>query len=298
VCAFEPDLQDLFVERIYEQVELDSGFDDHGSSVFRVRTASEHVVVRSFRDELAQGPFWGCLHELFGVDPRATSEVVGLHALLSTISPIPVPRVLRVGEAADRTWLVVELMPGARLERFDELSDAALLAFGRGLAAIHRSRFSTLGNPSATLRYPAAEFPRRLAGALRRSVERYPECAAARPLLDEMSAAAAALAPPAEGALVLADLFPPQFLHEGGRLAALIDIDAYVIGPRELDFVCLEYFVDTRAAAILAAGYSELAALPPLQAVRRVYRYFLWVLTMNPRGLEIDRWMRWPAAFA
>ena len=75
-----------------------------------------------------------------------------------------------------------------------------------------------------------------------------------------MCAAAAELMPPTEGALVLADIFPPQFLHEDGRIVAMIDIDAYVVGPRELDFVCLEYFVDERAAQLIAGGYRETPA--------------------------------------
>jgi aminoglycoside phosphotransferase (APT) family kinase protein len=113
-----------------------------------------------------------------------------------------------------------------------------------------------------------------------------------------MCAAAAGLPAPTEGALVLADIFPPQFLHEDGRIVALIDVDAYVVGPRELDFVCLEYFVDERAAQLIARGYREAGPLPALEPVRPVYRFFFWVLTMNPLALGYDRWMSWPAAFA
>jgi aminoglycoside phosphotransferase (APT) family kinase protein len=112
-----------------------------------------------------------------------------------------------------------------------------------------------------------------------------------------MCAAAGELTPPTEGALVLADIFPPQFLHEDGRVVAMIDIDAYVVGPRELDFVCLEYFVDEHSAALIARGYREVSQLPAIEPVRRVYRYFFWLLTMNPMALDYDRWTTWPAAF-
>ena len=289
-----PDLQQLFAERILELEELHPGFDDHGSSVFRVRTAREDVVVRAFRADDLADPFWGCLNALFGIDPLVESEAVAIYALLAAASPIRVPLLKRTGIVDGRVWLVVEHMRGTPLARFDELSDGGLVAFGSSLAHIHRRRFDTLGNPSGSMRYPPAEFPRRLAEVIRRHAAVDAPHAG---VVDEMCAAAAELPPPAEGALVLGDIFPPQFLHADGAVVALIDIDAYVVGPRELDFVCLEYFVDERAAALIARGYRDVGPLPSLEQVRRVYRFFFWVLTMNPGALDYDRWMTWPTAF-
>lgn len=85
----QPDLQELFDAPILEQVELDPGFADHGSSVFRVRIADEHVVARLFRAAQASGPFWGSLRGLFATDPLAASEAVAGYGLLWQISPIP-----------------------------------------------------------------------------------------------------------------------------------------------------------------------------------------------------------------
>jgi hypothetical protein len=292
-----PDLRALFGEPILEQVELDPGFDDHGSSVFRVRTESEHVIVRSFRASQANGSFWRSLHTLFGIDPLDAREAVRAYELLAQISPIPVPGLRRTAIASGRTWLVVELMQGTPLASFGDLSDDGLHALGRGLATIHSRRFHTLGSPSGSLRYPPADFPRRLAELFRESVASGGVDGMRASMAEEMYAAAGDLAPPTEGVLVLPDIFPPQFLAYDGRVAAMIDLDAYVIGPRELDLVCLEYFVDERAAEQVARGYREIASMPSLRHVRRAYRYLFWVLEMNPMALDIDRWLSWPAAF-
>ena len=288
------DLQELFEDPIVELAELDPGFADHGSSVFCVRTAREHVIARSFRAAGAGGSFWSTLRALFGIDPRVASEAGATYALLSETSPIPVPGLRRAAMAAGREWLVVELMSGAPLTSFAELSDDGLRGLGRGLATIHRRRFDTLGSPSGSLRYPPADFPRRLAELFRKAADADPANAA---MADEMSAAAAALPPPEAGALVLPDIFPPQFLARDGRVSAIVDLDAYVVGPRELDLVGLECFLDDRGAAHVARGYREIAELPALEHVRRAYRYFLWVLDMNPSALDVDRFMDLPSPF-
>ncbi len=291
------DLQSLFVDRVLAQVELDPGFADHGSTVFRVRTAHEHVVARSFRADDLGGAFWGTLHTLFGIDPLDPTEAASVYALLSEVSPIAVPRVHRSGVIGGRAWLVVELMDGKPLADFDELSDEGLRAFGRALATIHSRRFATLGTPSGSQRYEPDEFPDRVTRAVRHAVAVHPEAAMPAAMLDDMGATLAGLAPPDGGSLVLADMFAPQFLAQDGRIVALVDVDAYVVGPRELDLVGLEYFLDARCASLVAGGYREVAELPLLRDVRRAYRYLLWALTMNPRALDVQRWMAWPPAF-
>lgn len=298
MTRFEPDLRSLFDAPVLEQVELVPDFEDHGSSVFRVRTASEHVVVRAFRAPAVDGPFWGCLNALFGIDPRSAAEAASIYGLLGTVSPFPVPRVLRIGKVSGREWLVVELMAGAPMVSFGELSDDGLQSFGRGLASIHARRFATFGNPSGSVRYAPAEFPARLTAALREAAKFHPQGPLSDRLLDDACAAIARLPVPDAWSLVLPDLFPPQFLHSEGQIVAFVDVDAYVIGPRELDLVVLEYFVDARSAALIASGYVEVAPLPELRDVRRAYRLFLWVLTMNPLALDEAQWMAWPQPFA
>jgi aminoglycoside phosphotransferase (APT) family kinase protein len=293
----QPDLQSLFVDPVLEQVELDPGFEDHGSSVFRVRTATEHVVARSFRADGLDGAFWGSLRALFGIDPLDPAEAVAVTALLSHVSPLAVPRVHRVGVIGGRAWIVVELMDGAPPAGFDELSEDGLRGFGRALATIHRRRFETLGNPSGSRRYAASEFPARLARVVRHAVLAHPEASLPDALFADMCATVAELAPPTCGSLVLPDMFAPQFLARDGRVVALVDVDAYVVGPCELDLVGLEYFLDARTAPLVAGGYGEVAALPVLRDVRRAYRYLLWAITMNPMALDVHRWMAWPAAF-
>lgn len=280
-------LQPLFGRPILEQEELKTGCDNQGSLVFRVRTSQEHVIARAFRRHTVEGPFWGTLHALFGINPLAAHEIVPTYTLLANISPIPVPSVLRVGAAEEREWLIVELIKGRPLGNFAELSDGGLLEFGRNLGSIHAQRFATLGNPSGSTRFAPYEFPRRLANAFHYAVSNYYAGTRLSGMLDEMCTSATELSPPTAGALVMPDIFPGQFLEEGGRIAAMIDVDAYVVGPRELDLICLELFVDDRAATLIGKGYREICPLPQLEQVRFVYRYLFRLLQMIPDTMPL-----------
>jgi hypothetical protein len=290
-----PDLQRLFEHPILDRSELSPGYDDHGSRVFRVTTSAETAIARTFALDDVAGPFWGNLRTLFGIDPRRASEVAAAYALLAEVSSIAVPAVLRTGVVDGREWVVVELMAGTALDAFASLDDRGLEHFGRALATIHARRFAALGAPSGSVRFELATFPARLARTLRALDDR-PRDPRLAALAVEMCDKAERLAPPDAGALVMPDISPWQFLQRERRIVAMVDVDAYVVGPRELDLVFLEYFVDERAARLVARGYREVLDLPALDDVRPVYRFLGYVLNILP-GIDLDAWMGWPGRF-
>lgn len=291
-------LQELFDQPILELVDLDPGVDEnHGSLVFRVCTVTEEVVARSFRLNQLTGPFWGNLHKLFGINPLCAAEITPIHTLLQAISPIAVPQVLKVGHAADREWLVVELMQGYPIADFGQLSDRGLVDFGRSLGHIHSRSFDWVGNPSGSVHLAPSTFPERLVTLFRTSLDCYPDDPGLSEWMDPMCAAAVQLPPPEANVLIMPDIAPYQFLQHNGQLVALIDIDAYAIGPRELDFICLEYWLDQRSANLFAQGYREILPLPQLERVRPVYRYLCRLLTIRSDLDYLQRWMSWPERF-
>jgi hypothetical protein len=92
------------------------------------------------------------------------------------------------------------------------------------------------------------------------------------------------------------DTDPTQYLADGQRLTALVDTEAYVVVPREMDFIALEYLLDPPGAAAVARGYNSIQPLPDLSAVRPVYRY-LYRLLEAQGGAELEIWMAHPALF-
>lgn len=235
---------------------------------------------------------------LFGIDPGRIAALGPLNALLASLSSIPVPRVLRSGVCGGRRCIVVERMAGTQLGGFAALSDAALEELGRGLAGIHLRSFPYYGSLDGNVRYEPGTFPRRLAETMRRLVAaHYGDDRRISEASEAMQAAALHLPVPGAGSLVMVDMDPSQFLTDGTRLTALVDTDAYVVGPRELDFIGLEYVCDQRSAAAIARGYRSLLPLPALSGVRPLYRYLYRLMEVQD-AIDLDRWMQQPAVFS
>ncbi|MEU3787839.1 phosphotransferase [Streptomyces sp900129855] len=289
-----PNLAPLFDHPVLEQMELTVDYPNRGSLVAKVRTCNEEVVARTFRLRRPEGPFWGTLNDLFGVNPVHAGELLPIYSLLATSSPLRVPRVRRTADMDDRTWLIVDYLDDGPLASFQELSDAGLLTFGMRLAQIHKRGFTSLGTVSGTVRFDGSEFPRRLAYVMGSATTRAP--GAPMELGREMRRRAEMLSPPKAGALVMPDMLPSQFLVRNHRISAVVDLDAYMVGPRELDFSCLELFLDDRSAELIHRGYGQVLPPPLMRPVRRLYRYFMWLLTVGPNS-DLDAHMRQPHLF-
>jgi aminoglycoside phosphotransferase (APT) family kinase protein len=289
------DLQPLFEQPILEQTVLDPGYSGHANDVWRVRTSTETVIVRSFRGEQPEGPFWHGCRRLFGIDPADLFALEPLNALLGELSPIPVPRVLRTGHIAGRRCLVVEHMQGEPLSDLRSRPRELLFGLGQALARIHARHVPYYGQPSGNVRAPLDSFHRHMVTVMRDLAAATGD-AALEAALEPVCSAALALPRPASGSLVMVDLDPTQFLTDGRRITALVDTEAYVVGPRELDFIALEFVLDPPAAVALAAGYRSVAALPELRIVRPIYR-FLYRLFEVQGEVELQAWMAWPVLF-
>ena len=292
------DLQPLFAEPIIEQVAFPPAYADHTNHVWRVRTASEDVVVRLPREaDEAVGGFWWGVNALFGIDPHDPARLVAVNARIADVSPIAVPRALRVGTLAGRACLIVERLPGTRLDNFNDLPLTAAFALGEAIARIHTRRFSWWGSLAGTGHRPLADFHRRLAATLHGLIDRFHGTASelARPLA-ALTALAERLPPPEEASLIMLDIDGTQFLAEEGRLTGLVDTDAYVVAPRALDLIGYEFELDRPHAAAFARGYRTILPLPDLRAVRPLYRYFYRLLEVQG-SVPLAIWSGWPAHF-
>ena len=291
-------LQSLFSTVIVEQTYLDPGYSGHASDVWRVQTTQEEVVVRALRlgEELA-GPFWKGCYSLFGIDPKQIFDLEPINAALAHLCPIPIPQVLRKGLMDGRSYVVVEYMPGSPLNNFTSLPERTLEELGQALARIHTRPFSYYGHPTGRVRYALATFHTRLIETMRMLVNQfYQHDATIKEALPSICKMVSQLPPFEKGALILVDIDPTQFLTDGRHITALVDTEAYAIGPRELDFIGLEYILDQQGATALARGYSTILPLPDLSRVRPVYRYLYRLLEVQG-STELEAWMAQPLLF-
>lgn len=291
------ELQALFDKPVLEQRHFDAVYPGHGSDVYRVRTASETLVVRLARKQ-AEGPFWKGAAHLFSLDATDIVRLESLNAELNRHSDLRIPAVLRKGRLAERDALIMELLPGERLDSFIGQPEALLENFGANMARLHSARFNYWGMFDGKIQHSPAVFHRNLAMTLRMlAYQFYARDVAIMALLPEMTALALRLPTPERITFVHLDIDATQFLSEGGRITALVDTEALVIGPRELDFLALEYVFGVGEAAAFARGYAEVLPLPDLSGFRPVYRYLQRLMEVQGDA-PIDEWMNQPEVFA
>ena len=80
-------------------------------------------------------------------------------------------------------------------------------------------------------------------------------------------------------ALIMPDISGNQFVYGEDGIAGVVDIDSYVIGPRELELTIAEWCI-TRPEAF-RRGYEEHAQLPRFADFRRYHRFMMLVNDPN-----------------
>ena len=95
---------------------------------------------------------------------------------------------------------------------------------------------------------------------------------------------------------VMMDLRWDQFLAVDDKLMALVDLDAFVIAPRELELVLLELLLDQHQATIFAETYQLAHAWPDLAGVRTAYRLLLFLMHVFGET-DCQNWLAKPAHF-
>ncbi|TNJ68107.1 aminoglycoside phosphotransferase [Paenibacillus hemerocallicola] len=284
-------LQQLFDEPIEKIQILDPGYSGHASDVWLVKTASQEVVVRSsrWRNEPDREFWWGCKF-MFGIDPRHMIYMKENSKLLQTVSEIALPKILSWAEMDGREYLVVEKMKGHALSSFKNQSHELLYQFGVWLAKVHLNTSSFYGNLAKTKVGKREEFHNKLAQAMKGIAEReYPSDSHIRTSLDPILEQLHDLPHPQHFCPILVDMDPSQFLAEAGKITAIVDTEAYVIAPREFDFIGLEYVLDEASSASFLNGYTTILGIPELSECRRAYRYFYRLLGVQG-SVDLDKW--------
>ncbi|WP_422661248.1 aminoglycoside phosphotransferase family protein [Paenibacillus sp. EC2-1] len=289
--AIEYKLQELFHDPIERITSLDPGYSGHASDVWLVKTARGEYVVRSSR--MTEAPsrefWWGC-YDLFGIDPRQMRHFEKNAAMLGSILDIRVPQVYSRTDIDNKEYLVVEKMNGETLRAFIGQSHALLHQLGMWLAQVHLNRYDYFGNLSSGQIDRKESFHVHMSQTIQHLVERdYMHDRKIKAQVDDIISQLIDLPVPYHFCPVFIDLDPSQFLIKDGMLSAVVDVEAYAIGPREFDFVGLEYVLDETSAASFLEGYSTILAPPDISKYRKVYRYFYRLLGVQG-SIDLDQW--------
>ena len=292
-------LQDIFpCEKVLLVKELDPGYEDHASDVWYVKTDKREVIVRTsgIEDAACTGPFFKGCNILFGIDPTNVFAMEGVSDTLARLDAFTYPKVLGKHKS-DREYVVVELLRGTTLHAFNGLPDDELIKLGYNLAKIHSHKLHYWGNPAGTFKIDMEQVNSHIIRSMGEIVNLfYLDDHKIVSYLPQMERILRDLPAPKYTSYVLVDMDPTQFLADNGRITGLVDTEAYVIAPREFDFIALEYVLDEKSAQLISQGYKSILPLPDISAVRTVYRYLYRLIEVQSAD-DIDDWLAQPALF-
>ncbi|MBW7477548.1 hypothetical protein K0T92_22775 [Paenibacillus oenotherae] len=288
-------LQSLFSEQIISQTSLGG----RASDVWQVKTENGEYVVRSSGvNENSDAPFlWAC-RNLFGIELQHTYDIEYVNDQLGQMSTnIDVPRVIQKGIIDGRQFIVVEKMNGTEF-RFLDMPPLMMEGFGMAIADIHSHGFSEYGAPAGTYRNPVEQFPQHLSNALSVLSSRYYNSnIEITSKLQYYCSLAENLPLPGSASYVMLDMDARQFLAANHRVTAIVDTEAYVLGPRELDLVAIECSLDKNGAASFKKGYAAVLPFPDLSPVRDVYRFLFCLLEIKGPAVDYNSWLSSPRWF-
>lgn len=288
-------LQSLFKEQILTQSSLGG----HASDVWLVHTISGEYVIRSSGvDESVDAPFlWAC-RNLFGIELSHTYDIEKINTFLQqTTTKLFVPRVLSKGLIGERQFVVVEKAQGSSLNFLNKPVEM-MEEFGKSIAEIHACEFNECGAPNGIFRYSLKDFPEKLSQAIRALSSRYYLSNVAVTQMTEYYCALASTLPiPISASYIMLDMDPRQFLSDMGRVSAIVDTEAYVLGPREYELSLLECSLDQFGADNFRRGYSSVLPFPDLNPVRDVYRFMFCLMEIKGPTFDYDKWLSVPHYF-
>ncbi len=271
--------------------ELNAGNSSRASHVWRVDgPGGTYIAGRPWWNTPEVSPFMAGLHGLFGVDPRELDDMAESFRFWHRLEIWTVPETLGLTQILGQPALKVECIEG---EPGHELADADAHELGRRVSAAHGSALDYFGplTDTGTRGWLVDEFYPRALTELDDLSTRFPlqDWAEYRTLLTQAPA-------PRWTVPMLLDWAGEQFVWREGQPYALVDVEASVYAPPELDLCLWELLLFPAGAAAFQAGYSELLPFPDLTLHRSACRLILRALEVEGAPPLAD-WLALPAPF-
>jgi hypothetical protein len=262
-------------------------FEDSTHQLWRCHTVEGDMVLKICNTHTIQrSSFWQGMNALFDIDfPTSLAYIHETHELIGTHTFLNIPEFITSYESL---FVMVTMLSGDDVKTPNEYM---VMQLARHLASMHCVIYSKWG-PVYEPAIEAALWPERILQIIEALNEKQSQVIP-EDLIElarnEIQAINVDVFCP-----IMMDLRWDQMLHQQGQLSAIVDMDAYVIGPPELELILLEYQLSPEQAERFKAIYLDVADMPDLSAVRHTYRLLLFL--MNSLGeTDIQKWMSAPS---
>jgi hypothetical protein len=264
-------------------------FEDSTHQLWQCQTIDGPMMLKVCNQQIvAASSFWQGMNSLFALSfPACLADMAAIYKQVQYISPLIVPEYIASDFYESASYILVRLIEGDDINA-EAISDEMVQNLAHHISDCHRHQSATWGT-LLTPQLSEDQWSTRLQCTLR-------QLATTRAIPQNILQDAlqqAGMIKEIECVSIMIDLRWDQFLHQNGKLTAIVDLDAFVTGPRALELVLLEYLLDKRQAVIFKQYYEKTHLMPDLTKVRTAYRVLLFL--MNVLGdTDIKHWMNSP----
>lgn len=251
--------------------------------VYEVTTAARrrYVVKQPKQVRETISPFWQQMEAIFGINSvTQLASVRSVSERLQQQTIIPVPQVIHVEPAApnlEAPFVVLTRLAGTDHEP-DEFPDGEALHYqlGQYIGYLHTQSFSGYGNMQMEPLHPKTDFLAATTAMMRQTIQRFwADQVELHQYLDDLLATVDPVALFSTANLIMIDISGNQFVYDNRHISGVVDLDAYVVGPREWELSTLELGISAPDA--FRQGYERYAPLPTFAPFRRFYRFWMYL---------------------
>jgi hypothetical protein len=269
-----------------EPSAMPNKFEDSTHALWHCQTTDGEMVLKVCNHaSVAKSHFWLGLNHLFAVDfPNSLSNIHLTHDFLMLHGALKVPEL--VAASANR-FVLTRFLPGVDLEA-TQMDDKWLVALAKHIAKLHQRTYQEWGSLHAP-QFVAADWSKRLHQTLKFLAEK-----SDTPIAEEMLSEILALAENVEETQfvpMMLDLRWDQLRCLSNNNLALVDLDAFVVAPRALDLILVEYLLNPEQLNLFKQHYVQTQDWPDNAAQKPCYQLLLFLMHVLGET-DLQRWMQ------
>jgi len=272
-------LEKVLKEKLHKDIRNFELKSKSSNQLYYFEADNNQLVLKTPNLELSNlSPFWKQLRNIFGSDfITQTNNVTSLVKYLNRNPYIKVPEVF-YSETEEKVFQVFQRIEGRDYEPDEFPSNEELnYQLGQYIGWMHSHRFNGYGIYSYNLRLKSStQFLEDVLASMESIIkEHWSTNEEVRNYFDNIES----VMPKEIGSfgLIMADISANQFVYSNDfkRINSVVDIDAYVIGPINLELTVLEMCFTNCSS--FKKGYEEYCKLPNFNSFRAFYRFLIYL---------------------
>lgn len=285
-----PSEQTNLPKLVAEPSAMPSKFEDSTHALWHCQTVDGEMVLKVCNHaSVAKSDFWFGANHLFAVDfPNNLENIYLTHDFLILHGALKVPELIA---AKAKRFVLTRFLAGVDIDA-SAVDEQWVIALGKHIAKLHQCTYKNWGSLHAP-QFAAEDWPKRLHETLKYLATKN-DSQVSQPLLREMLAQANIIEE-TEFVPMMVDLRWDQLRHLQDKglddeSLALIDLDAFVIGPKNLDLVLLSYVLTPAQLVLFKREYSKTHPWPDA-AQTPCYQLLLFLLRVLGET-DLTKWMK------